>query len=220
MSGSSATNVVAIDGPGGSGKSTVASKVAEATGLSYLDTGAMYRAIAFAVLQRGVDPADWNAVTQILGSIELEIGPNEVFVDGVDATDAIRGAAVTTHVSAVAANPAVREELVRMQQEWIGQRCGGVLEGRDIGTVVAPTAALKVFLTASVHERARRRALESGAETELVEAELIRRDAADSEREASPLVPANDAIEIDTTDKSIDDVVALIVELVAERRVS
>lgn len=219
MTGAPTAQVVAIDGPGGSGKSTVARLVAAATGLSYLDTGAMYRAIAFGVLERGVDPTDWPAVAKVLPSIELDVGPDAVVVDGVDAADAIRGSDVTAHVSAIAANPAVRESLVRMQQEWIVQRGGGVLEGRDIGTVVAPKAAVKVFLTASVHERARRRSLETGAEIETVEAELTRRDLADSERKKSPLVPADDAILVDTTDKSIDEVVAIIVELVAKRRV-
>lgn len=216
MTNLAASHVVAIDGPGGSGKSTVAQRVAAATGLSHLDTGAMYRAIAFGVLERGVDPTEWDAVADVLPTIELELGRETVIVDGVDATEAIRGPDVTAHVSAIAANPAVREALVRMQQQWIEQNDGGVLEGRDIGTVVAPDAAVKVFLTASVRARAQRRALETGADIDVVEADLIRRDTADSEREKSPLVPADDAIQIDTTEKSVDDVVELIVGLVAD----
>ena len=165
--------IVAIDGPGGSGKSTAAKAVAAQTGLPYLDTGAMYRAITFSVLQRGIDPSDWEATNEILGLIDLEVGETKVMVDGVDATTAIRGPEVTSHVSAVAANPAVRAVLVELQRSWIAKRRAGVLEGRDIGTVVVPDAALKVYVTASTRERARRRALESGADIDEVEADLI-----------------------------------------------
>lgn len=214
---SAQSRVVAIDGPGGSGKSTVAKMVAVATGLEYLDTGAMYRAITFGVLERGIDPGTWSDVADVVSSIELDVSAHEVIVDGVDATDAIRGADVTTHVSAVAANPAVRTALVDKQQAWIVQHGGGVLEGRDIGTVVAPDAFVKVFLTASVRERAQRRALETGEDVDAVEADLIRRDTLDSEREKSPLTPADDAVRIDTTGKTIDEVVACIVSLVAAR---
>jgi len=209
--------VVAIDGPGGSGKSTVAKMVAAQTGLDYLDTGAMYRSIAFGVLQRSIEPTDWPAVEAIVDDIELELGPDSVTVDGLDATTAIRGPEVTRHVSAVAANPAVRAAMVRLQRQWLVQRNGGVLEGRDIGTVVAPDAPVKVFLTASVAERARRRALETGEDVNEVEADLARRDTADSQRADSPLKPASDSVEIDTTGQTILEVVATIVGLVDER---
>jgi len=209
--------VVAIDGPGGAGKSTVARLVASQTGLPFLDTGAMYRAITFSVLQREIDPTDWTAIDAILDDIQLEMTSQDVVVDSVVATDAIRGTEVTTNVSAVAANPAVRTTLVRLQREWIEQNGGGVLEGRDIGTVVVPNAALKVFVTASVHERARRRAVETGTDIAEVEADLVRRDKADSERETSPLRAADDAVNVDTTGLTIDEVVATIVDLATER---
>ena len=168
--------VITIDGPGGSGKSTVAKLVAEQTGLPYLDTGAMYRAITFGVLQRAIDPADWETTDSVLPKIDLDLSASSVMVDGVDATEAIRGVEVTAHVSAVAANPTVRQVLVELQRQWLHKSGGGVLEGRDIGTVVVPNAALKVYVTASVRERARRRSLETGTDIDEVEADLVRRD--------------------------------------------
>lgn len=208
------TSVVAIDGPAGSGKSTVARRVAEASGLAYLDTGAMYRAITLGVLNRSLDPADRDAVAAALPAIDIEVGRTTVLVDGAAATDAIRSAAVTQNVSAVAANPAVRAALVGLQQQWISQQQGGVLEGRDIGTVVAPRAGVKVFLTASTRERARRRALETGGDIDEVEADIIRRDQLDSQRAESPLRKAEDADVIDTTEYSIDEVVGLITAMI------
>lgn len=209
--------VIAIDGPGGSGKSTVAKAVAAASGLPILDTGAMYRAITFSVLERGIDPSDWQAIDAILPEIELDFSESMVRVDGVDATQAIRGDEVTTNVSAVSANPAVRELLVELQRRWLNDMGGGVLEGRDIGTVVVPEAGLKVFMTASPRERARRRALQTGGDIDEIEADLIRRDKADSERAASPLRAADDAVDVDTTEHSIDDVVAMIVQMARDR---
>lgn len=209
--------IVAIDGPGGSGKSTAAKAVAAKTGLPYLDTGAMYRAITFSVLQRGIDPSDWAATSEILSQIDLDLGETQVMVDGVDATTAIRGPEVTAHVSAVAANPEVRSILVELQRAWIAKSGSGVLEGRDIGTVVVPDAALKVYVTASTRERARRRALESGADIDEVEADLIRRDKADSERALSPLRPADDAVIIDSTACELDEVVDEIIQLATKR---
>lgn len=206
--------VVAIDGPAGSGKSTVARRVAEASGLAYLDTGAMYRAITLGVLNRELDPADQDAVAAALPEIEIEVGRTTVVVDGAAATDAIRSAAVTQNVSAVAANPAVRTALVGLQQQWIAQQDGGVLEGRDIGTVVAPNAGIKIFLTASTRERARRRALETGGNIHDVEADIIRRDQLDSERAESPLRQANGAAAIDTTEYTIDEVVGQITAMI------
>ena len=209
--------VITIDGPGGSGKSTVAKLVAEQTGLPYLDTGAMYRAITFGVLQRAIDPADWETTDSLLPEIDLDLSASSVMVDGVDATEAIRGVEVTAHVSAVAANPTVRQVLVELQRQWLHKSGGGVLEGRDIGTVVVPNAALKVYVTASVRERARRRSLETGTDIDEVEADLIRRDQADSERQDSPLRPAGDAVTVDTTGYAIAEVVDRIVSLAHER---
>ncbi len=209
--------VITIDGPGGSGKSTVAKLVAEQTGLPYLDTGAMYRAITFGVLQRAIDPADWETTDSVLPEIDLDLSASSVMVDGVDATEAIRGIEVTAHVSAVAANPTVRQVLVELQRQWLHKSGGGVLEGRDIGTVVVPNAALKVYVTASVRERARRRSLETGTDIDEVEADLVRRDQADSERQDSPLRPADDAVTVDTTGYAIAEVVDRIVSLAHER---
>lgn len=209
--------VIAIDGPGGSGKSTVARLVAEQTGLPYLDTGAMYRAITFGVLERAIPPDDWAMIDKALPHIELDLSASSVMVDGVDATEAIRGADVTAHVSAVSANPAVREAMVELQRQWLQKSGGGVIEGRDIGTVVVPDATLKVYVTASVRERARRRSLETGDTIDEVEADLVRRDKADSERQDSPLRPANDAVTVDTTGYEIAEVVDRIVALARER---
>ena len=196
--------VIAIDGPAGSGKSTVARALAARLGLGYLDTGAMYRSVTFAALRRGVDPGEADRVARIVEDIELEVRDDGVTVDGVDATIEIRGPEVSRAVSIVAANPAVRAEMVRRQREWVAVRDGGVLEGRDIGTVVFPDAELKVYLTADEAERLRRRALEAGEE---VAADIARRDHADSTRAASPLAVAEDALVIDTTGRTIDDIV-------------
>jgi cytidylate kinase len=195
--------VIAIDGPAGSGKSTIGRAVARHLGLEYLDTGAMYRSVTFAVLQRGIDPADAEAVATLAPALEIVV-EESVTVDGEDATTAIRTPEVTTAVSAVAANPEVRAEMVRRQRAWAEARGGGVLEGRDIGTVVFPDAALKVYLTAVEEERLRRRALEAGEE---VARDIARRDKADSTRAVSPLSVAEDALVIDTTGRTIDDIV-------------
>jgi 3-phosphoshikimate 1-carboxyvinyltransferase len=206
--------VIAIDGPAGSGKSTVARAVATRLGLEYLDTGAMYRAVAFAALRRGMDPEDGDAVARLAREIELDVSEQGVTVDGVDATLEIRGPEVTRSVSIVAANPEVRREMVSRQREWANVRGGGVLEGRDIGTVVFPDAELKVYLTASAEARAQRRAKEvTDLDYETVAADLARRDAMDSGRTTSPLVEAADASVVDTTGLSVDEVVARVVEL-------
>ena len=199
--------VIAIDGPAGSGKSTVARSLAARLGLEYLDTGAMYRSVAFAAIRRNVDPADADAVARIAEQVEIEVA-DVVTVDGVDATVEIRGPAVTQAVSVVAANPAVRKEMVRRQQEWAVGRGGGVVEGRDIGTVVFPDAELKVFLTARDDERARRRSQEvRDLAYDEVAAAMARRDQVDSTRAASPLTKADDAVEIDTTELSVEEIV-------------
>jgi cytidylate kinase len=204
--------VVAIDGPAGSGKSTVARAVAEALGLPSLDTGAMYRAVTWAVLDAGIDPADGAAVTALAEGLDLVVGP-PVLVSGRDVTEAIRTAEVSGAVSVVAAVPEVRVLLVAAQREWIEVHGGGVVEGRDIGTVVAPDALLKIYLVASEEERARRRQRQDGAaevsgDLDATQAAIRRRDAIDSGRAASPLAAADDAVVLDTTDLSVDGVVA------------
>ena len=215
--------VVAIDGPAGSGKSTVARAVADALGLPSLDTGAMYRALTWAVLDAGVDPADAAAVIGVAERLDLDVGP-PVRVGGRDVNDAIRTAGVSAAVSVVAAVPEVRVRLVAAQREWIEVHGGGVVEGRDIGTVVAPGALLKIYLVASEEERARRRLRQDDATEapggaapespagdgalEATQAAIRRRDAIDSGRAASPLAAADDAVVLDTTGLDIDGVVA------------
>ena len=201
--------VIAIDGPAGSGKSTVARRLAERLGLDYLDTGAMYRAVTFAALRRGIDPADTGPVAELARVVDLDVTTDHVRVDGVDATIEIRGPEVSRAVSLVAANPEVRAELVRRQREWAYERAGGVLEGRDIGTVVFPDAMLKVYLSARPEVRAERRAAEvSDLDYETVAADMARRDAFDQGRQADPLRLAHDAIELDTSDMTINEIVA------------
>jgi cytidylate kinase len=197
--------MIAIDGPAGSGKSTVARAVAARLGIPYLDTGAMYRSVAWAALRDGVALTDGPAVAEVARRITIDVG-ERVTVDSVDVTTAIRGAAVNTAVSAVAANPEVRAEMVKLQRAWIAGNGGhGVVEGRDIGTVVFPDADVKVYLTANESVRAARR-------TE--EADIARRDRLDSTRVASPLTKADDAFEVDTTDTGVEDVVAQVLALV------
>jgi CMP/dCMP kinase len=214
--------VVAIDGPSGSGKSTVARGVAEALGLRYLDTGAMYRAVTWLVLHRGVALDDAPAVASTAAGADLEVSTDphrrRVVIAGTDVTDEIRSAAVTAAVSAVSAVGDVRAEMVRRQRAVIG--AGGiVVEGRDIGTTVAPAADVKVFLTADERVRAKRRGAEIAggvADPHMVASTteaLRRRDAADSSRTASPLTKAPDATVIDATELSADAVIARVVEL-------
>ncbi|CAN5606703.1 (d)CMP kinase [soil metagenome] len=206
--------IVAIDGPAGSGKSTVARKLAERLGVRYLDTGAMYRAVAFAALRRGLDPEDEEAVGRVAERLELRVDEDGVSVDGVDASIEIRGPEVTRAVSAVAANPLVRRELVRRQRDWVADGGGAaVVEGRDIGTVVFPDARLKAFLTARLDVRADRRQREvTDLEYEAVAADLARRDTLDSDRALDPLARAPDAVVVDTSDRSVAE---LVEELVA-----
>jgi cytidylate kinase len=217
------TLVVAIDGPAGSGKSTVARAVARALGLRYLDTGSLYRAVTRRVLDAGIDPADSEAVAERARAVELSVdtGPDApaVQADGLDLTTAVRSPEVTAAVSAVSAVPQVREHLLAVQRKVIGDG-GIVVEGRDIGTTVAPDAPIKVFLTAKPEIRAHRRTLESTSSPDAgalltVEADLRRRDAHDAGRSTSPLTKAPDAVEIDTTELPVDKVVARIVDLAA-----
>ena len=191
--------VIAIDGPAGSGKSSVSRALAHRLGIGRLDTGAMYRAVAWASLDRSIDPDDRDAVAAVARSIDIAVG-DRVSVDGTDVTEAIRGPEVSAAVSAVAANPDVRAVMVRRQREWAAEHGGGVIEGRDIGSVVFPGADLKIYLTASAEERARRRP-EEGADA------VARRDRIDSTRPISPLGVAEGARVIDTTDRPVEDIV-------------
>ncbi len=204
--------IIAIDGPAGSGKSTVARAVASRLGLQYLDTGAMYRAVTFAALRRGVDPDDIEPVAKVARDLDLRMPEDgTITVDGVDASIEIRGPEVTRAVSIVAANPGVREEMRRRQREWVAKRGGGVMEGRDIGTVVFPDADLKVYLDASPEVRASRRSKEvAELAYETVAADLARRDALDQGRTHDPLREASDAVVIDTSDLSVDEIVGAV----------
>lgn len=212
--------VIAIDGPAGSGKSTVAKRLAGALGLDYLDTGAMYRSVTFAALARGIDPdGEGERIAEMTRICDIEVrADGTVLVDGIDVTTQIRGPEVTRAVSAVASIPEVRAELVSRQREWARRRNGGVLEGRDIGSVVFPDARLKVYLNASPEIRAARRAGEvAELDYDTVAADLARRDAYDSGRTADPLTRADGAIEIDTSNMTIDDVVEDLVRRVRNR---
>lgn len=214
--------VIAIDGPAGSGKSTVGRRLAAALDLGYLDTGAMYRAVTVAVQRAGIDLDDTEAVAAFAAMVELDLDLDRVSVDGVDVTTVIRSPEVTAAVSRVAANAGVRRELVERQRRWAIERGGGVLEGRDIGTVVFPDATLKVYLTASPRIRAERRGTEMGlrdpAEIEALAADIERRDRADSSRDAGPLALADDAIEMLTDDLGVGEVVDRLIELLEDRR--
>jgi cytidylate kinase len=202
--------VIAIDGPAGSGKSTIARGLAARLGRGYLDTGAMYRAVTFAALRQGVDPKDGDALGDLALRTHMDIG-DQILVDGVDATEAIRGPEVSGMVSVVAAHPGVRSEMRRRQRVWADEHGGGVIEGRDIGTVVFPDAKLKVYLTARPDVRAHRRAAEVGEADEHTiatwAANLAERDHLDSTRADSPLREASGATVIDTSDSTIDQVI-------------
>lgn len=212
--------IVAIDGPAGAGKSTVAREVATRLGFRYLDTGAMYRAVTREALVRGIDPADAASIADMLGTISLEARDDRVFVDGRDVSAEIRFDEITDNVSMVAAHPAVRAALVPLQR--VGAAGGGtIVEGRDIGTVVFPDADLKVFLTASTEERAKRRARQlemPGEALDRVARALEQRDSADATRATSPLVKPDDAHVLDTTALSFEEVVDAITQLVRAAR--
>ena len=211
------SRVVAIDGSSGSGKSTVARAVADALELPVLDTGAMYRAVTLAVLERKLAPDDEQAAYDIARAATIEVEQGVTRLDGRDVSAEIRGPEVTAAVSAVSAHAPVREVLVARQREWVANHGGGVVEGRDIGTVVFPDAAVKVFLVADDAERARRRQRDERdadrkVAVESVRDSLKRRDALDSSRVVSPLRPADDAVVIDTTDRTVGDITAEIAD--------
>ena len=207
------STVIAIDGPAGAGKSTVGRAVAQRLGLDYLDTGAMYRAVAFAALRHGIPVTDDDAVADLARAMDLSVSDGGVLVDGVDATLAIRGRDVTEAVSAVAANTPVREELRARQRQWADEHGGGVIEGRDIGTVVFPDAALKLFITANPRTRAERRVREIGGDVDEVATSIAERDRRDMNRVDGPLRAADGAAVVDTTGLTIDEVVDLVLEL-------
>ncbi|GIQ71046.1 cytidylate kinase [Xylanibacillus composti] len=213
---------VAIDGPAGAGKSTVAKLVAERLGYIYIDTGAMYRVVAYKALEDGVGPDHAAEAVRTAERLSIELRPGQqrqqVLADGEDVTDAIRSASVTSKVSAYASNPGIRDILVRKQQE-MARKKGVVMDGRDIGTKVLPDAEVKIYLTASVEKRAQRRfeELPEGSTTmEELREDIARRDEMDRNREHSPLVQAEDAIRIDSTDMSIEEVTEKILAICSE----
>lgn len=208
--------VIAIDGPAGAGKSTVARAVAAALGITYLDSGAMYRCVALAALERGIDPDDGDSLGAMAQGLEIALDGAAVRLDGRDVTDAIRQPEVSAAASRVSVHPGVREAMVARQRAMIDSG-DYVAEGRDIGTVVSPDAPLKVFLTATPEERARRRAAETGEDADQVLAAIRDRDERDTEREHGALRPAEDSVELDTTGLSIDDVVGKVVDLAREK---
>ncbi|WP_037219373.1 (d)CMP kinase [Rhodococcus sp. JG-3] len=218
--------VVAMDGPSGTGKSSVSRRLASALEASYLDTGAMYRVATVWVLRSGVEPTDANAVAKVVAALPLEIGKDPlsetVLLDGEDVSGEIRGDAVTKAVSAVSAVPAVRELLVQMQRDLASSSTRIVVEGRDIGTVVLPDADVKVFLTASPEARAERRNKQNieqgrGDDYESVLADVQRRDHADSTRAVSPLRPAEDSVIVDTSELDLDGVIERLLLVVNDR---
>ncbi len=221
-------SVIAIDGPAGAGKSSVAQKVAEHLGLTYVDSGATYRAAALKVLEAGVSPEDEPAVSRLIGETEIQIttdgNQSRILLDGQDVTDRIRTPEVTLAAAKVSRLPEVRAKLVQLQRGFSKGR-GVVMEGRDIGTVVFPDARLKIFLKADPEERARRRLGQDkkegrNATLEQTAYEIGRRDQLDAERKLSPLVPAKDATTIDSTRLTADQVVERILELARERKLA
>lgn len=212
------SGVVAIDGPAGAGKSTIAKALARRLGLEYLDTGAMYRAVTQAALMGGIDPGDTEAVRDLADRCELSVTDGRTLIDGVDVSVAIRGSAVTAAVSMVASNSGVREAMRRRQRRWGDDRRGGVIEGRDIGSVVFPDARLKIYLTASARVRAERRVAEVGGDVDEMEALIADRDHKDSTRTDSPLLTVPDAVVVDTGGRSVDAIVEEIARMYEEGR--
>ena len=212
--------IIAIDGPAAAGKSTIAKKVADRLGYIYIDTGAMYRAFTYELLTSSISLSDIEEINKVLEKTNIEFKNNEIFLNNLNVTNEIRSKNVTANVSAVSAIPQVREKLVDLQRK-IASESNSILDGRDIGTVVFPNAELKIFLTASVKIRALRRyneliAKDKNIDINEIEAEIEKRDKLDSSRETSPLIKAADAIEIDTSDLSIDEVANTILKLAEE----
>ncbi|GAA1233269.1 MULTISPECIES: (d)CMP kinase [Streptomyces] len=216
--------IVAIDGPSGTGKSSTSKAVAAQLGLSYLDTGAQYRAITWWMVNNGIDLTDPTAIAAVAGKAEIVSGtdPSEptITVDGVDVAGPIRTTEVTSKVSAVSAVPEVRARITELQRSIAASTEQGiVVEGRDIGTTVLPDADLKIFLTASPEARAARRSGElKGADVKATQEALIKRDAADSSRKTSPLAKADDAVEVDTSELTLQQVIECVVTLIGEKR--
>ncbi|MCX5080777.1 (d)CMP kinase [Streptomyces sp. NPDC056121] len=216
--------IVAIDGPSGTGKSSTSKAVAAQLGLSYLDTGAQYRAITWWMVNNGIDLTDPTAIAAVAGKAEIVSGtdPSEptITVDGVDVAGPIRTTEVTSKVSAVSAVPEVRARITELQRSIAASAEPGiVVEGRDIGTTVLPDADLKIFLTASPEARAARRSGElKGADVKATQEALIKRDAADSSRKTSPLAKADDAVEVDTSELTLQQVIECVVTLIGEKR--
>jgi cytidylate kinase len=211
--------VIAIDGPAGAGKSTVARGVAEALGFTYLDSGAMYRTVALAALRAGVDLDEGEALGELARGLEIALADGRVTLDGDDVSAEIREPQVTEAASKVSVHSEVRDEMVRRQRGLIDAG-RYVAEGRDIGTVVSPVAPLKVYLTATAAERAKRRAAETGADESEVREAQGERDARDTEREIGTLRPAEDAELIDTTGLEVAEVVGRVVELARARGIA
>lgn len=216
---------IAIDGPAGAGKSTIAKIVAENLEFTYIDTGAMYRAVTYKAMQAGIQLEDAVALEAMLRTTEIKLRPSNegqlVFVDGDNVSASIRSNEVTANVSQVAAHANIREILVAMQKQ-LAEEGGVVMDGRDIGTHVLPNAELKIFMSASVEERARRRHLDNEkrgipSSIEKLKEEIALRDKLDSEREASPLIQAEDALFLDTTELSIDEAATTILNLAKEK---
>ena len=203
--------VIAIDGPAGAGKSTVARQVSTATGLRYLDTGAMYRCVALAVQQSSTDANDADAVGKIARDVSVVIGRDAAMLNGKDVSAEIRSSEINSIVSIIAAHTPVRDAMREQQRSWIRDHEGGVVEGRDIGTVVFPDAVLKIFLTASPEVRAERRVGQSGGDIQAVAASIAERDHLDSTRLDSPLKPSLDSVVVDSSRRTIEEVVAEIV---------
>lgn len=217
---------IAIDGPAGAGKSTIAKLLAAKLGILYLDTGAMYRAVGLKALNTGVDISDAAAVEKMLADTEIDVtqenGVQHVYLDGNDVSSAIRENAVSKAASDISAVPCVRYKMVELQRE-IASRCDTVLDGRDIGTFVLPNAEYKIFLTASAEERAKRRYAELKAKgstltLEQIKDDIVKRDYNDSHRTLAPLKKADDATEVDTTAMSIDDVVGRIYAIIGAKK--
>lgn len=209
--------VIAIDGPAGAGKSTIAKALSARLSMKYLDTGAMYRAVTYEAMLRDLDLDDQDNIALMAQECDLHVGIDRVIINGHDATTAIRGPEVTGNVSKVAANSGVRTEMRIRQQEWATSHGGGVIEGRDIATVVFPDAVLKVFLTASPEVRAQRRVDQHGGNVSEIAAAIAERDLLDSTRADSPLASSSDSVIVDTSDRAIDDVVDEIEKLFIER---